>query len=141
MTEEFYIGQIFENTYPSEAAEFCNNRGDCYIDEIEGIDGVRRFEIKEVEPETEEEKRARINMLSLTKADVLLALYEDKGLTPDDIKGMLKDNVPAQIKFDYASSYYRGDDVVISLGTALGYSSDDMDYLFINKKFPEREAE
>lgn len=55
MTEEFYIGQIFENTYPSEAAEFCNNRGDCYIDEIEGIDGVRRFEIKEVYKPTEEE--------------------------------------------------------------------------------------
>ena len=114
--EEFFIGQIFEGEYPPEAAEWCNNRGDCYIDEIESAPAeveieeqdengdiithtetqiVRRFEIKEIQPETEEEKRMRLNMLSLTKADVLLALYEDKGLTPDDIKAMLKDNVPA----------------------------------------------
>lgn len=158
--EEFFIGQIFEGEYPPEAAEWCNNRGDCYIDEIDsapaeveveeqGENGdiithtetqiVRRFEIKAIAPETEEEKRMRLNMLSLTKADVLLALYEDKGLTPEDIKAMLKDNVPALIKFDYASSYFRGDEVVIALGTALGYSSDEMDYLFQNKKFPTAE--
>lgn len=84
-------------------------------------------------------ERARLNMLSLTKADVLLALYEDKGLTPDDIKAMLKDNVPALIKFDYASSYYRGDEVVNALGLALGYTTEEMDYLFTNKKFPTTE--
>lgn len=85
------------------------------------------------------EERARLNMLSLTKADVLLALYEDKGLTPNDIKAMLKDNVPALIKFDYASSYYRGDEVVNALGLALGYTTEEMDYLFTNKKFPTTE--
>ena len=85
------------------------------------------------------EERVRLNMLSLTKADVLLALYEDKGLTPDDIKAMLKDNVPALIKFDYASSYYRGDEVVNALGLALGYTTEEMDYLFENKKFPTTE--
>ena len=158
--EEFFIGQIFEGEYPPEAAEWCNKRGDCYIDEIDsapaeveveeqGENGdiithtetqtVRRFEIKAIAPETEEEKRMRLNMLSLTKADVLLALYEDKGLTPEDIKAMLKDNVPALIKFDYASSYYRGDEVVNALGLALGYTTEEMDYLFENKKFPTTE--
>lgn len=81
----------------------------------------------------------RIMQLSLTKADVLLALYEDRGLTPENIKTMLADNVPALIKFDYASSYYRGDDVVIALGTALGYTNEEMDYLFENKEFPSEE--
>ena len=94
---------------------------------------------------TDEEKtqqqRARLDMLNLTKADVLLALYEDKGITPEDIKTMLKDNVPALIKFDYASSYYRGDEVVNALGLALGYSTEEMDYLFENKKFPEKTVE
>lgn len=158
--EEFFIGQIFEGEYPPEAAEWCNNRGDCYIDEIDSAPAeveveeqdengditthtetqiVRRFEIKAIAPETEEEKRMRLNMLSLTKADVLLALYEDKGLTPEDIKAMLKDNVPALIKFDYASSYYRGDEVVNALGLALGYTTEEMDYLFQNKKFPTAE--
>lgn len=59
MTEEFYIGQIFEGEYPPEAAEWCNERGDCFIEEIEAVDEVRRFQIKEIPPESEEEKRAR----------------------------------------------------------------------------------
>ena len=93
------------------------------------------------EEEQIQQKRARLDMLNLTKADVLLALYEDKGITPEDIKTMLKDNVPALIKFDYASSYYRGDEVVNALGLALGYTMEEMDYLFENKKFPEKVIE
>lgn len=91
--------------------------------------------------EQTEKERQRLNLLNLTKADVLLALYEDKGITPEDIKTMLKDNVPALIKFDYASSYYRGDEVVNALGPALGYTTEEMDYLFENKKFPEKPVE
>ena len=88
--------------------------------------------------EKAQEERQRLDMLNLTKADVLLALYQDKGLSPDDIKAMIKDNIPALIKFDYASSYYRGDEVVNTLGLALGYTADEMDYLFEHKKFPEK---
>lgn len=91
--------------------------------------------------EQEQKERLRLNMLNLTKADVLLALYKDKGITPEDIKSMLKDNIPALIKFDYASSYYRGDEVVNSLGITLGYTTEEMDYLFENKKFPEHTEE
>lgn len=91
--------------------------------------------------EQSQQQRARLDMLNLTKADVLLALYEDKGITPEDIKTMLKDNVPALIKFDYASSYYRGDEVVNALGLALGYSTEEMDYLFENKTFPPKVEE
>ena len=90
------------------------------------------------EAEQVEKERQRLNLLNLTKADVLLALYQDKGITPEDIKTMLKDNTAALIKFDYASSYYRGDEVVNSLGLALGYTSEDMDYLFENKAFPPK---
>lgn len=93
------------------------------------------------EQELAQQERLRLNLLNLTKADVLLALYQDKGITPDDIKTMLKDNVPALIKFDYASSYYRGDEVVNSLGLALGYTTEEMDYLFENNKFPEHAEE
>ena len=93
------------------------------------------------ETEQAQKERQRLNLLNLTKADVLLALYQDKGITPEDIKTMLKDNVPALIKFDYASSYYRGDEVVNALGLALGYTTEEMDYLFENKKFPEKVIE
>ena len=107
---------------------------------IEAGQVVRKSE-DEYETEQAVKERERVMNLSLTKADVLLALYQDKGLSPDDIKAMLKDNIPALIKFDYASSYYRGDEVVIALGTQLGYSSDEMDYLFENKTFPPKIAE
>ena len=90
------------------------------------------------EQELAQKERQRLNLLNLTKADVLLALYQDKGITPEDIKVMLKDNVPALIKFDYASSYYRGDEVVNALGLALGYTTEEMDYLFENKAFPPK---
>ena len=93
------------------------------------------------EQEQAQKERQRRDLLNLTKADVLLALYEDKGITPDDIKEMLKDNVPALIKFDYASSYYRGDEVVNALGLALGYTTEEMDYLFENKTFPPKPVE
>ena len=93
---------------------------------------------EEYKQEQVQKERQRLDMLNLTKADVLLALYQDKGITPDDIKTMLKDNTPALIKFDYASSYYRGDEVVNALGLALGYTADEMDYLFENKAFPPK---
>lgn len=54
--QEFYIGQIFEGSYPPEAAYFCN-ANNAFIDVI----GERRYEIKEVPGPTEEEiKQARI---------------------------------------------------------------------------------
>lgn len=159
MSEEFYIGQIFEGVYPAEAAQWCNERGDCYIDEIESIvkeadpedivgedeEGnsiigtgvVRRFEIKEIPPETEEEKRARLNMLSLTKREVFLALYKAKGLTPDQLKTQITDP-EALIEFEYANDYYRGNPLINQIGAMLGYSGDDLDYLFVNKELPPK---
>lgn len=54
----FEIGQIFDGEYPPEAAEWCNEGGVAYIDEIEPTpEGVRRFQIVEV-PEPTDEKVA-----------------------------------------------------------------------------------
>ena len=106
------------------------------LEDDEVVDNTEAYEQEQAQKE-----RTRLDMLNLTKADVLLALYQDKGITPEDIKTMLKDNVPALIKFDYASSYYRGDEVVNALGLALGYTMEEMDYLFENKKFPEKVIE
>ena len=118
------------------------------IDFIVEQNHQKGYEIKESETALEawgyttdelaQKERQRLDLLNLTKADVLLALYHDKGITPDDIKEMLKDNVPALIKFDYASTYYRGDEVVNTLGLALGYTTEEMDYLFENKTFPPK---
>lgn len=53
---DFTIGQIFEGTYPPEAADFCNTRGDCYITELDPAeDGTRRFQIVAIPAPTPEE--------------------------------------------------------------------------------------
>lgn len=54
----FVIGQKFENIYPPEAAVWCNSNH-AYIEEIEPVDGVRRFQIVGVPEPTPEELAAR----------------------------------------------------------------------------------
>ena len=51
------------NEYLEEAAEFCNNSGKYFIEEIEPLDdGTRRFEIKEIPgPDFAELKEIKIN--------------------------------------------------------------------------------
>ena len=57
--EEFYVGQIFEGSYPPAAAIACNRNG-WFIDVI----GEKRYEIKAIpEPSEEEIKQRRIEEL------------------------------------------------------------------------------
>ena len=101
--ETFYIGQIFENEYPSEAAEWCNERQDCYIDEIETVADIRRFEIKLIPaPSAEEVKQRQISEIKaqLTAIDLktiralrageieYLAQYETQAI---ELRQQLKD--------------------------------------------------
>lgn len=52
----FEPSQIFVDEYPPEAAEWCNQNGDCYITEIEAAaDGSRRFQIVAIPESTPEE--------------------------------------------------------------------------------------
>ena len=88
--------------------------------------------------EIAEQERQRINMLSLTKREVFLALYRDKGITPDQLKAQIQD-VEALIEFEYAESYFRGNPLINSIGAMLGYTSEQLDYLFENKCFPTEE--
>ena len=104
------------------------------------------YEIKETDEAleawgyTEEEKEAMereaISRLSLTKREVFLALYKAKGITPEQVRSQITDTA-ALIEFDYAAEYYRGNPLIDSIGAMLGYSKDDLDYLFINKEFKE----
>ena len=84
-----------------------------------------------------QEERNRKDMLALTRCDVLKALYQAKGITPNDIKALLKDNVEALIELEYAQNFYRGHPMIKTIGEQLGFTSDDLDYLFENKKFKE----
>ena len=55
---DFNIGQIFEGSYPSQVADWCNAQGNCFVEELQSTDGIRRFEIKSIPQLGEEELRA-----------------------------------------------------------------------------------
>ena len=86
--------------------------------------------------ELEQAEKDRIAHLSLTKREVFLALYNAKNLKPEDIRSQIADE-KALIEFDYATEYYRGNPLIDTIGAMLGFSSDDLDYLFEHKEFRE----
>lgn len=90
------------------------------------------------EDEKKQAEKERIAMLSLTKREVFLALYKAKGITPDMVKAQITD--PKQlIEFEYANEYFRGNPLIDLIGEKLGYTTDELDYLFLNKELPEEE--
>lgn len=101
------------------------------------------------EEEKRQKERERLDALTLTPADVERALYNAKVMDFEDLKALIVEQIPTidikalSIEFR-AKDFYRGAmscgmrlfDVV---GALLGYSSEDMDYLFENKELPEKE--
>lgn len=99
------------------------------------------------EQEQEEKERERLDSLTLTPADVERALYKAKGMDFEDLKVLVAQQLPQvdikglAIEFR-AKDFYRGAmasnmrlfDVV---GALLGYTPQDMDYLFEHKELPE----
>ena len=98
------------------------------------------------EEEKRQKERQRIDALTLTPADVERALYAAKGMDFDDLKALIAEKIPQidmkalAIEFR-ARDFYRGAmagdirlfDVV---GALIGYTSEDMDYLFEHKQLP-----
>lgn len=96
--ETYTIGQIFLNTYPPEAAIWCNNQGNCHIEEIEPLteqtqEGetitTKRYEIKANPVPTTEEKQTRFNKeffltsLGYIRRKVSMATGETKDFLSD----------------------------------------------------------
>ena len=95
-----------------------------------------------------EEERQRLDSLSLTRADVERAIYKSKGMDFDDIIATVETMNEAgttdidikALKIELkANNFYRGNEYVNQIGNLLGYSSDDLDYLFENGGLPESE--
>lgn len=80
----------------------------------------------------------RLAKLSLTKREVFLALYRNKGITPEQIKAQIT-NPEVLIEFEYATDYFRGNPLINQIGLMLGYSTEDLDYLFEHKELPTGE--
>ena len=90
-------------------------------------------------------ERQRKDKLYLTAADVERAIYKAKGLDFDDILDIVKDSLEIDIKALKielkANNFYRGNPYVDLIGKILGYTSEDLDYLFENKELPISEQE
>lgn len=97
------------------------------------------------EIEQQQKERERLDLLYLTAADVERAIYKAKGLDFEDILELVKDNSEIDIKALKielkANNFYRGNPYVAVIGEVLGYSSEDLDYLFENKELPTIEKE
>lgn len=92
------------------------------------------------EEKEKQKERERLDMLSLTAADVERAIYKAKGIDFEDIIELVKDNPDIDIKalkIEFkANNFYRGNPYISQIGALLGYTSDDLDYLFENKELP-----
>lgn len=91
------------------------------------------------EQEVQEKEAERLSKLSLTKREVFLAIYKNSGLTPDEIRAGISD-AEALIEFEYANEYYRGNPLIDLIGSSLGYTKADLDYLFENKELPIKDT-
>ena len=144
----YNIGQIFEKTYTPDVAMWCNSNN-CYIEEIQPLeDGTRQFEIKEVLPytppiETEEERKARINSLTLPSTTFFKEVLRTSNKSSNDIQQLIQSNTTLtnyqkeSLLIDLQKSYtlVRGSYFVVTVGLLLNYTPQDLDYLFENKVF------
>ena len=98
-------------------------------------DGLELILDPDYEQRQAQEERERISKLSLTKREVFLALYKAKGITPEQIRSQLL-SPEALIEFDYASEYFRGNPLIDVIGQSLGFSAEQLDYLFVHRELP-----
>lgn len=111
----------------------------------------KKIKIDETFEEREKEReRWRIDHLTLTPADVERALYKAQKMDFDDLKALIAEKLPTidlkalNIEFK-AKDFFRGVDfngvrLFDVVGGLLGYTSDDMDFLFENKELPVKEV-
>jgi len=92
------------------------------------------------------EERKRLDALTLTPADVERALYKANLMDFEDLKGLIAQQLPQvdikglAIEFR-AKDFYRGAEangmrLFDVVGQLLGYTPNDMDYLFEHKELP-----
>jgi len=113
--------------------------------------GVNVVENPDYEEVKKRKHRQELDALTLTPADVERALYKAKGMDFEDLKAFIKQALPTvdikalSIEFR-AKDFYRGAmangmRLFDTVGALLGYTSADMDELFLTKELPSKEEE
>ena len=95
------------------------------------------------EEELAQQEKERIAMLSLTRGDVFRGLLMAKGVTRAQLRAMIETNEQlteveremALIDFDEALNFYRGNELISTVGLALGITSEQLDKFFKTKDY------
>lgn len=121
----YYIGQIFIGEYPADCANWCNNKGTCHIEEIEPLDGKRRFEIVENPPIPPID----VNQLRMTPLDFIKAI-ETLGVSYKQIKALCDANEEVDKELRFCNHVYRGNPLLDKLCSQFGIIPKQLDDLF-----------
>lgn len=82
--------QTFENIYPPEAAEWCNESGIYHIEEIEPEGDTRRFQIvKTVLPAPTVEEQIAILQMKLQTTDYVVIKIAEGAATRDEYEDVI----------------------------------------------------
>lgn len=92
--------------------------------------------VEEKEAKEKQKERERLSLLSMTKREMFLGLYQAKGITPDILKAQITDTT-ALIEFEYANEYYRGNPLIDIIGAQLGFTTEQLDKFFETKDYKE----
>lgn len=99
----YEINQIFEGEYPPEAAEFCN-KNNLMIVEIDPINEVRRFQIKEApKPDTDAIEIARLKSF-LFDTDYVVIKIAEGSATPDEYSEIIEQRRKARERINELSN-------------------------------------
>lgn len=146
ITKEIEInGQKLRKTYSSKGFYIIQNEtGNKYSQAVDVLDAVYTYtETDEVSPLVEE-----LTKKTLTGSDVERALYKAKGMDFEDLKALIQEQLPnidikaLGIEFR-ANAFYRGatfNNIPLfdAIGGLLGYTPDDITYLFEFKELPTK---
>jgi len=87
------------------------------------MNGKKRT-VAEVNEIWQKRYREEINQLSLTQREVFLALFPDKGITPEQLEGQITNGSIKEFK--YTERYYRGNPLIDEIGNQLGYTKEQL---------------
>ena len=155
----YYI--IYNNTeiFTAERAEALTNLYPDYVPQILPSDyNSEKYIVVDgklvLNPDYEEEQKRKrrecLDGLTLTPADVERALYKAKGMDFEDLKALIAQALPQvdikglSIEFR-AKDFFRGAEangmrLFDVVGNLLGYTPENMDYLFEHKELPTQEV-
>lgn len=127
---KFYTEEMLNpNFYQLDKQEYTEDE---YVISDDGSEFVLKDEAWEEKQRQKE--RERLNLLSMTKREMFLGLYQAKGITPDMLKAQITDP-QALIEFEYANDYYRGNPLIDVIGGQLGFTTEMLDKFFDSKDY------